>query len=299
MTQCHVTVADPLASRAREWFTDAKPAMHRLTPDRPVPRRSRLRRLLLAMVLWTAGLPLAGEALAAPPTSGSGSGSASTSASPSATGSKGPGGKYTTDPKSGFQLPDFVYGGNAISLLAPIQIGLTPNGYIPRGRIGLQYDRQLHRAHWVHVGVAALFDRGNWDDFRMESCGLEAQIGTCQAGTTAGMDLAVGYTHKLFIEKKPWIVPTFRLGLAGGFWYYPRLSGTREQTRELSWTLGLQAAAGVRFFLLRELAIGIDVELRPGLGIHRERLPAASKPDNDPAFMLPLQILPLILEYRF
>jgi hypothetical protein len=277
--------------------------MHRLTPDRPVPRCSfRWRSLLLSMVLWIAGLPLAGEALAAPPAStkpsASGSGSASTSASPSATGSKGPGGKYTTDPKSGFQLPDFVYGGNAISILAPIQIGLTPNGYIPRGRIGLQYDRQLHRAHWLHIGVAALFDRGNWEDFRMDSCGLVSP-GTCQAGTTAGMDISVGYTHKLFIEKKPWIVPTFRLGVVGGFWAYPRLSGTREQTRELSWMLGFQASAGLRFFLLRELAIGIDVELRPGLGIHRERLPAASSPDNDPAFMLPLQILPLILEWRF
>ena len=129
--------------------------------------------------------------------------------------------------------------------------------------------------------------------------GTPCSSGTCQAGTTAGMDMAVGYTHKLFIEKKPWIVPTFRLGVVGGFWYYPRLSGTREQTRELTGMLGVQAAAGVRFFLLRELAIGIDVELRPGLGIHRERLPAATKPDKDPAFMLPLQITPLILEWRF
>jgi hypothetical protein len=278
--------------------------MHRLTPDRPVSRRCfRLRRLLLSVVLWTAGLPLAGEALAAPPSStkpsASGSGSASTSSSPLATGSKGPGGKYTANPKSGFQPPDFVYGGNAISFLGPIQIGLTPNGYIPRGRLSLQYDRQLHRAHWVHVNVAALFDRGNWQDFRMDSCGLEAQMGTCQAGTTAGMDVAVGYTHKLFIEKRPWIVPTFRLGLVGGFWAYPRLSGTREQTRELSWMLGFQASAGLRFFLLRELALGIDVELRPGLGIHRERAEMASTTDNDPAFMLPLQILPLIIEWRF
>jgi hypothetical protein len=278
--------------------------MHCLTPDRPVSRRCfRLRRLLLSVVLWTAGLPLAGEALAAPPSStkpsASGSGSASTSSSPLATGGKGPGGKYTANPKSGFQLPDFVYGGNAISFLGPIQIGLTPNGYIPRGRLSLQYDRQLHRAHWVHVNVAALFDRGNWQDFRMDSCGLETQMGTCQAGTTAGMDVAVGYTHKLFIEKRPWIVPTFRLGLVGGFWAYPRLSGTREQTRELSWMLGFQASAGLRFFLLRELAIGIDVELRPGLGIHRERAEMASTTDNDPAFMLPLQILPLIIEWRF
>lgn len=247
--------------------------------------RSRTR-LLLASLLWAAGLPLATKALAAPP-SGNASASASTSKPNTASGSS-----------SGFTLPDFVYGGNAVSLLAPIQVGLTPNGYIPRGRIGLQYDRQLHRAHWVHVGVAALFDRGSWRDFRMDSCGL-TQIGTCQAGTTAGMDLWLGYTYKVYVEKHPWIVPTLRAGLAGGFWAYPRIGGTREQTRELSWMLGLQAGAGVRFFLLRELALGIDIEFRPGLVVHRERAAGAAESDNDPAFILPLQVLPLLVEYRF
>jgi hypothetical protein len=260
-----------------------------------MPRLSRTRhrvapllgRLLVALLLWVAALPLATEALAAPPSGGSASASASTSKPNTASGKS-----------SGFVLPDFVYGGNAVSLLAPVQIGLTPNGYIPRGRIGLQYDRQLHRAHWVHVGVAALFDRGNWQDFRMDTCGLTS-AGTCQAGTTAGMDLWLGYTYKLYIEKKPWIVPIFRAGLAGGFWSYPRIGGTREQSRELSWMLGIQAGAGVRFFLLRELAIGIDVEFRPGLVVHREKLAGAAEPDNDPAFILPLQILPLLVEYRF
>ncbi len=240
-------------------------------------------RLLIALVVWTAGLPLAREALAAPPSSASGSASTS---------------KPNSGSSSGFELPDFVYGGNAVSLLAPVQVGLTPNGYIPRGRIGLQYDRQLHRAHWVHVGVAALFDRGRWSDFRMDSCGLVAP-GTCQSGTTAGMDVWLGYTYKVYVEKHPWIVPTLRAGLAGGFWVYPRIGGTREQSRELSWMLGLQAAAGVRFFLFRELAIGMDLEFRPGLVVHRERPAGALEPDNEPAFILPLQILPLLVEYRF
>jgi hypothetical protein len=267
----------------------------RLPTAHHIPARALgLRRLLLTLLLWTAGLPLADVARAAPPSS-----TAKPSNSTGAAGRGGPGGKYTTDTKSGYHPPDFVYGGNALSFLGPVQIGLTPNGYIPRGRLGLQYDRQLHRAHWVHFGVGALFDRGNWQDFRMDSCGLEAQVGTCEPGTTAGMDLALGYTHKLFIEKKPWIVPTFRLGLVGGFWYYPSIRDGREQIRELTWMLGLQAAAGLRFFLLRELAIGIDIELRPGLGVHRNRLPAATEPDKDPAFMLPLQILPLIVEWRF
>lgn len=269
--------------------------MHRATlSSRPRPwRASLLQRALAISLSWAAAFLLASVAQAAPPAS-----SKPSSNSTGARGSSGPGGSYTTS-NSGFQVPDFVYGGNSISLLAPIQFGLTPNGYIPKGRIGLQYDRQLHRAHWLHLGLAAIFDRGDWQTFRMDSCGLEMQVGTCQPGTTAGMDIWVGYSHKLFIEKRPWIVPTFRVGVAGGFWYYPRLSGTREQTRELSWMLGLQAAMGLRFFLLRELAIGIDVELRPGFVIHRERPFGASEPDNDPAFILPLQALPLILEYRF
>jgi len=242
---------------------------------------SKTRALLLAALFAVGGSTLAREAVAAP----------------TAQGSSGPGGTYKTT-NTGYQPPDFVYGGNAISFMAPFQIGLTPKGFVPRARLGFQYDRQLHRAHWVHVNAAALFDRGDWDTFKMDSCGL-TEVGTCQAGTVAGMDLAVGYTHKLFIEKKPWIVPTFRAGLAGGFWSYPRLGGTREQTRELTWTLGVQLAAGMRFFLLRELAIGIDVEFRPGLAVHRERESGASESKNIAGFVLPIQVLPLIIEYRF
>jgi hypothetical protein len=261
-----------------------------LAPRRLLPRSlpRLLRGIAFAAFACLAALPVASSALAAPPTGGSASGSASTSR-PNSGSSSG---------NSGFQLPDFVYGGNAVSLLAPVQVGLTPNGYIPRGRIGLQYDRQLHRAHWLHVGVAALFDRGSWRDFRMDRCGLTA-AGTCQAGTTAGMDVWLGYTHKFYVEKHPWIVPILRGGLAGGFWEYPDLKGTREQTRELSWMLGLQAAAGVRFFLFRELAIGLDLEFRPGFVIHRERPEGATETDNRGAFILPLQILPLLVEYRF
>lgn len=253
------------------------------------PRSRLLLCSLLAAFAWIATLPLASSALAAPPSGGSANASASASTSKPNSG----GGS-----SSGFELPDFVYGGNAVSLLAPVQVGLTRNGYIPRGRIGIQYDRQLHRAHWVHVGVAALFDRGSWRDFRMDRCGLTA-VGTCQAGTTAGMDVWLGYTYKFYVEKHPWIVPIVRGGLAGGFWSYPRVGGTREQSRELSWMLGLQAAAGVRFFLLRELAIGMDIEFRPGFVIHRDRPAGAAEPDNQARFILPLQILPLLVEYRF
>ncbi|MFV8750022.1 hypothetical protein ACNOYE_05700 [Nannocystaceae bacterium ST9] len=222
-------------------------------------------------------LALAPEALAGPPTSGA------SKPNPSSQ-------------DTGFKLPDFVYGGNAISLLAPVQVGIV--GYVPRGRIGIQYDRQIHRAHWVHIGVAGLFDRGGYKDFRMPSCGMDNQTGTCDAGTVAGADVWLGYTYKLYIEKAPFLVPIFRGGLAGGFWKYPNLYGTREQSRELSWTLGFQAGVGLRLFLLRELAIGLDVEFRPSLMIHRNHPPNQGI-DKDPAFSLPIQILPLIVEWRF
>lgn len=241
------------------------------------PIRSRAWRLALTSFLAVLlDCALAPEALAAPPSS--------SKPNPS------------TEEDTGFVLPDFVYGGNAVSLLAPVQVGIV--GYVPRGRIGLQYDRQLHRPHWVHVGIAGLFDRGGYKDFRMDQCGLGSQTGTCEAGTVAGMDIWLGYTYKLYIEKMPFLVPIFRAGLAGGFWKYPDLYGTREQSRELSWTLGFQAGAGLRLFLLRELAIGLDVELRPSLMIHRERPPTGAI-DKDPAFSLPIQILPLIVEWRF
>lgn len=277
-----------MVRRSQQWFTDANPAMDRLTA-RSCNSPSRLTRWLGVLCLALAlVVPFAGEAQAGPPANAKGSASTSRAASGSSSGSG-----------SGFKLPDFVYGGNAVSMLAPIQVGLTPNGYIPRGRIGFQYDRQMYKAHWLHVGAAVLFDRGDWSTFRMDSCGLENEVGTCQPGGTAGMDIWLGYTYKLFIEAQPWIVPYFRTGIAGGFWYYPRLGGTREQTRELSWMLGIQAGVGIRFFLLRELAIGFDLELRPGFAVHRELAAGATEPDNDPAFILPLQILPLTVEWRF
>ncbi len=253
-----------------------------------VPARARAARLLIASLVVMLAL-LIGPTLAhAGPPSSSRSGSASTSKPNSSSSSK---------KKTGFQLPDFVYGGNAVSLLAPVQVGLTRSGWVPRGRIGLQYDRQLHRPHWVHVGVAAVFDRGGYKDFRIP-CGLDTLVGTCDAGSVAGMDVWLGYTYKLYIEKTPWLVPIFRAGLAGGFWKYPRIGASREQARDLSWTLGLQAGAGLRIFLLRELALGLDIEFRPSLAIHREQ-PAGQPRDTDPGFVLPLQILPLIVEWRF
>lgn len=245
---------------------------------RPRLRPSRAWRVLLAFVLVALIDVLASRpALAGPPTN-------TTKPNPSST------------EDDGFKLPDFVYGGNALSLLAPVQVGIV--GYAPRGRIGLQYDRQIYRPHWVHIGVAGLFDRGGWKDFRMTQCGLANIDGKCDAGTVAGADVWLGYTYKLYIEKKPFLVPYFRAGLAGGFWKLPDIYREREQSRELSWVLGLQAGMGLRVFLFREFAIGLDVEFRPSVMVHKER-GENEVLDRDTKFSLPIQILPLIVEWRF
>ena len=106
--------------------------MHRSTPPSIALRSCpRLRLLLSCFALLALSSVFATPALAAPP--------ASDQQGPSATGRGGPGGSYSTSGKA-YEPPDFVYGGNALSLHVPIQFGLTPNGFIPRGRIGLQGD---------------------------------------------------------------------------------------------------------------------------------------------------------------
>src|SRR5690606_33643376 len=90
------------------------------------------------------------------------------------------GGKASTDggasgaasgpARKAFELPENIIGGNAITALLPVQVGFA--GYIPRVRLGFQYERQLYKAHWVYLQVAGLMDRGNWQTFRLPDCGL-------------------------------------------------------------------------------------------------------------------------------
>ena len=93
----------------------------------------------------------------------SASGSASTD-EPLATGRKGPGGKYTADPKSGFQLPDFVYGGNAISFMAPDPDRPDPKRLHPARPHRSAVRSPAPPRALAGIGVAALFDGVSWED---------------------------------------------------------------------------------------------------------------------------------------
>ncbi len=199
--------------------------------------------------------------------------------------------------KGGFKLPERVAQGNAISVLMPVQVGFTQ--FMPRVRIGLQYDRQILKAHWVYVGAAALLDRGDFTTFRLGNCGLGDSARSCNSGTVAGFDIYAGYAHKWYLEEYPWLVPIARGAIGGGAWYYPSITGSRQQSRESSWTLSVRPGGGVRFFPILDLAIGFDVNFVFGAMVSKD-LPLAAKSATKTAnFLIGMEILPLIVEYRF
>src|SRR5690606_22281629 len=70
----------------------------------------------------------------------------------SASGQVGTRGASGSSSGSGYDWPEMVVGGNALSFVAPLQIGMV--GYLPKARFGFQYDRQLRKAHWIYGGVA-------------------------------------------------------------------------------------------------------------------------------------------------
>jgi hypothetical protein len=239
-------------------------------------------------VLWTllcalALLPRAAEA--APVTVG---GKASTTG--------GTSGSASGPKKSGFELPENIIGGNAITALLPVQVGFA--GYLPRVRIGFQYERQLYKAHWVYVQIAGLLDRGDWHTFRLPECGLGASEGSCNRGTVAGFDLGLGYAHKWFLKDHPYLVPIARVGLNGGAWWYPYITESRQQARERTWSMSVRGGGGLRIFLLRNLALGLDVNLVLGFTISRDR-PLARPPETNANFLIGMEVLPLIVEHRF
>lgn len=199
--------------------------------------------------------------------------------------------------KGGFELPERVVGGNAISALLPVEVGLV--GYLPRVRIGFQYDRQIYKAHWIYVGAAALLDRGDWRNFKLSDCGLQNTSASCDKGTVAGFDVYLGYAHKWFLREYPFLVPIARGGLGGGYWALPKIGGSREQYRSSQWTLNLRGGGGLRLFLLQDLAIGLDVNFVLGFTISKDQPVAVREASNTPNFLLGMEILPLIVEYRF
>ncbi len=197
---------------------------------------------------------------------------------------------------SGFKLPPRVAQGNAISLLMPVQVGFT--NYMPRVRIGFQYDRQIYKSHWAYIGIAGLFDRGDFKTFKLSNCGLGEQVTTCNKGAVAGFDIYAGYAHKWFLRDHPYLVPIARGGIGGGWWKLPALRGSRQQARESSWTLNLRGGGGVRLFLLTDLALGVDLNFVIGFMRSRD-VPLAMPVTKATNFVLGMEILPLIVEYRF
>jgi hypothetical protein len=200
---------------------------------------------------------------------------------------------------SGFEWPELVVAGNAISFIAPFQIGAV--GYLPKARFGFQYDRQVRRAHWVHFGAALLADRAGFKNFRMDACGLETQSAACDKGGVVGFDLYAGYAYKFYLPKKPYIVPIVRGSVGFSWWALPKVGNgdaDREQTRTKSWTLNVRPGAGVRIFLLQELALGADINIPLGFLVHTN-VPLAGDRDRSGGFLLGFEILPVVVEYRF
>ena len=209
--------------------------------------------------------------------------------------SSGKSSKKDDKKKDGFDFPEFVYGGNAISFVSPLQFGIV--GYQPKVRLGVQYDYQLYKSQWLYFGAAALLDNGDYRTFRT-GCGLMGQAGRCDNGTVAGFDVYLGYVHKFYVKKHPWLVPNARAG--GGFmwWRYPDLGGTRQQARVRTMTFTVRGGGGLRIFLLKDLGIGFDVNLQLGVGVNKDQ-PVGQDASNSAAFSLGIEVLPLILEYRF
>ncbi|MBL4686494.1 MAG: hypothetical protein JKY37_18000 [Nannocystaceae bacterium] len=239
----------------------------------------------LALVMWA--IPTLANAAPA-------SANASLSTSKGASGS-GRGG--------GYNWPPLVVAGNGISVHAPLQIGAV--GYLPKARFAFQYDRQIRRSHWVHVGVAFLADRASFKNFRMDNCGLEDgagnnPIGRCGKGSVLGYDLYAGYSYKFFLQKTPWLVPIVRGSLGFSSWKLPAIRGgftERAQGRTKSWTLNVRPGGGIRVFLRSNLGVGADVNIPIGFLVHTDEPGGAT--NRSGGFLLGFEILPLVGEFRF
>lgn len=234
-------------------------------------------------------------ALAAPavadaaPAGGSASGSIGTSGAKGS--SKGKGG--------GYDWPDVVVSGNAISFLMPLQFGLVD--YLPKARFAFQYDRQIRKGHWFHIGLAGVFDRGDYRTFKTTRCGFDPGDGLCDKGGVAGFDIYAGYTYKFFIQAKPWLVPYVRGSIGYTFFALPKIGNdgeSREQFRYRSSGMSIRPGGGLRIFPLDQLGVGIDVALPIGFLVHKSRGGTSNEYKNS-SFLLGIEVLPLVVEYRF
>jgi hypothetical protein len=200
---------------------------------------------------------------------------------------------------SGYDWPEVVVGGNAISAQVPLQFGIV--NYLPKGRFAFQYDRQLRKGHWIHAGLGIVFDHAGWQNFRMGRCGLEAQSGACDKGGVVGFDLFAGYSYKFYLRDRPWLVPIARASIGYSYFALPKVGGgdgTREQTRTHTTALTLKPGGGIRIFLLSTLGIGSDINLPLGALIFRD-VPDGVAPRRNAGFLLGIEVLPIVVEYRF
>jgi hypothetical protein len=228
---------------------------------------------------------------------------ASAHAGPSASGSISTKGARGSSSGGGYDWPDLVYGGNAISFLAPFQIGAV--GYLPKGRFAFQYDRQILKGHWFHVGVGIGFDRAYWKNFRMDACGLTAAGRTCGRGGVVGFDIYAGYMHKFYLKAKPWLVPYVKGSLGYSLFALPRVGEDetlRLQNRTRSQYIALKPGGGFRLFLTPELGLGSEINIPFGVLIHRNVTDDGVGNvvrDKQGRFLLGFEIMALVLEYRF
>ena len=196
-----------------------------------------------------------------------------------------------------FDWPERVVGGNALSFVAPFQIGAV--GYLPRAKFSFQYDRWLSAnlyQHWIHGGVSFLVDRGDWENFRLDSC--DPAEFSCSAGSVVGWDVYAGYTYRFSLKERPWLVPFVRGSLGFAWWAYPSIRGGREQSRIRSWTLNLRPGGGVRIFLLDQLGIGMDFNIPFGFLVHTDAQLAGAE-EKSGAFLIGFEVMPATVEYRF
>lgn len=205
------------------------------------------------------------------------------------------------------QWPERVIGGNAVSFIAPFQVGAV--GFLPKGRFSLQYDRQLSAAlarHWIHVGASFLFDYGDWDNFRLDDCTpLPANDGdgSCGRGGVVGYDIYAGYAHRFFIKKYPFLVPHLKGSVGFAWWALPDVgggAGGRYQSRYKSWTLNLRPGGGLRIFIADQIGLGMDVNIPIGFLVHTDVSSDGLQTESrSGGFLLGFEIMPLLLEFRF
>jgi hypothetical protein len=246
--------------------------------------------LVGALSLFAPGVAAAG------PSGGSSGGSAKASISTDK------GGKGSSK-ASRYDWPELVVGGNAIQFLAPLQIGAV--GYLPKARFAFQYDRQLHKGHWLHIGAALVADHAGFRNFRMPTCGLEnasgMQTGSCNKGGVVGFDIYAGYTHKFYVRKRPHLVPYVRGSLGYSFFALPSIGGgdsDRHQSRVRTSAISVRPGGGLRVFLLDQLGIGFDVAIPIGVLVHTD-IPNSGSKDRQGRFLLGFELHPIAVEYRF